>query len=249
MILGKTISVIIPCRNEEKAIAAMLRKMPSYVDEVIVVDNGSRDKTAVIARKLGAIVLTEHREANGIGYGYAHQRGMKAATSDYLITMDGDNTYPLRSIKKVITYMIKAKLDFVSCNRFPLANRHAISWLRQLGVWILNKEVQLLYNYPIQDLLSGMWAMSSSTAGKLKPKCGGWNLSPEIKLVALQQVSRFAEFHIDHAHRDDGQSKQQIWKTGFSHLSYIAYRRFVIDNKMFTLYQKSLAQFALSINS
>src|SRR5690606_2735723 len=91
----------------------------------------------------------------------------------------------------------------------------------------------------MQDILSGMWAMNRKTARKLKLIEGGWDLSPEIKLEALQTKDlRFAEYHIDHAHRDNGASKQQLWTTGFNHLKYIAIRRFTRDNPVVGLYKK-----------
>ena len=62
MYKGLTISVVIPCFNEEEGIAHVLRGMPDYVDEVIVVDNNSTDDTAEVARSLGARVISELRQ-------------------------------------------------------------------------------------------------------------------------------------------------------------------------------------------
>lgn len=222
MIQKHTVSLIIPCRNEEKSIVKLLKKIPSCVDEVIVVNNNSTDATASVARKNGAHVVTENRTENGIGYGYAHQTGIKKATGDILITLDGDGTYPLYQIKDAIKYLLSQKLDFVSCSRFPLHNPGAINPVRQLGVWILNTEVLLLFGYPMKDILSGMWVVRRSVARKLPLRSGGWNLSPEIKLIALTDPSiKFAEFRIHHHYRSGGASKQIIWKTGFEHLFYI----------------------------
>jgi glycosyltransferase involved in cell wall biosynthesis len=209
----------------------MLKKVPKYVDEVIVMDNNSTDKTAVIAKKLGAKVITEKRKDKyGIGYGFAHQKGMKVATGDVIVTMDGDGTYPVSQIKNAIEYLDSQALDFVVCSRFPLSNSKAISKLRQLGVTILNAEVKWLYNYHMTDILSGMWVVTKRAARKLKIREGGWDLSPEIKLSALNNKSlRFGEFHIDHDHRDNGASKQQLWVTGTNHLKYIAKRRLTTD--------------------
>ncbi len=245
MILNKSITLIIPCKNEQGSIPKLLRRVPTYVDEVIVVDNNSSDNTSEVARKLGAIVVSEKRKDKfGIGYGYAHQKGMRFATSDYIVTMDGDRTYPLNEIKNLVKHMEKNQLDFVSCTRFPLMRSQAITKMRQFGVWILNTEVKMLYQYPMQDILSGMWAMNRKTARKLKLIEGGWDLSPEIKLEALQTKDlKFAEYHIDHAHRDNGASKQQLWTTGFNHLKYIAVRRFTRDNPAFHFYKKQVKSF------
>ena len=71
------VTVVIPCLNEEQGIQNVLREVPLFVDEVIVVDNGSTDHTADIAREMGAHVITElHR-----GYGRAYKSGFSRATS------------------------------------------------------------------------------------------------------------------------------------------------------------------------
>ena len=75
MYKGQSIAVIIPCLNEEQGIEQVLRAMPEFVDEIIVVDNNSRDGTAVRALKSGARVVHEPRQ----GYGNALQRGLAAA--------------------------------------------------------------------------------------------------------------------------------------------------------------------------
>jgi glycosyltransferase involved in cell wall biosynthesis len=231
MLNSKSITLIIPCRNEERAISKMLKKVPKCVDEIIVVDNGSLDNTVLVAQQNGAKILFESRQTDdGIGYGFAHQKGMEAAHGEYIIAIDGDNTYPLRKIPEVIAFMQKHETSFVSCNRFPLINSSAVSFIRRLGVKILNWQVQVLYSYPMKDILSGMWAMKRETAKNLFLTRGGWNFSPEIKLAALRlNRESFAEYHIPHTYRYEGESKQRIWRTGISHLGYIFYRRLVID--------------------
>lgn len=222
MLFNKKISVIIPCKNEEAALYSMLQNVPGCVDEVIVVDNGSTDNTVMVAKILGARVLHEKREIDGVGYGYAHQKGIKHAKGDIIIALDGDNTYPIEKIPEIISYMIKSRADFVSCSRFPLSTVDAISPLRQLGVKILNTQVSILYGYPMRDVLSGMWVMKRDCIKKITATSGGWNFSPEIKLAALVHPEiKFSEYHITHAVRLNGASKQHIWKTGFNHLFYI----------------------------
>lgn len=228
-----TISLVIPCRNEEKALEKMLKKVPHWIDEVIVVDNNSTDKTREVAKKYGAQVILEKRHLGGIGYGYAHQRGLKAAKGQIVVTLDGDNTYPISDIKAALNYLLKNQLDIVSCNRYPLKNQQAVSKIRQFGVWILNQQVRWLYRFPMKDILSGMWLIRRSAAKELKLSEGGWNLSPEIKLAALMSPAlSFDEFHITHEYRFDGDSKQNIWKTGFEHLWYIGKRRLTTDNPL-----------------
>ena len=232
MIHDYTVSLIIPCKNEAETLKTFLPSLPPFIDQVVVVDNNSSDDTYEVAKSLGADVVKEPRkDSRGIGYGYAHMSGMKKAKGDYIVTMDGDGTYPMGAIWGLIRFMISNELDFVTCSRFPLLNKEAISRLRQVGVWALNTEVQLLYGYPMKDILSGMWAMNQKTVDKLELKEGGWDLSPEVKLDALirQDVS-FAQYHIDHHPRDNGASHQKLFETGFNHLKYIFKRRMTVDN-------------------
>lgn len=226
MIDGKTISLIVPCKNEAGIIAAFIKRVPKYVDEIIIVDNNSTDNTADVARKAGARVIRETRHVGGIGYGYAHQAGLMKATGDYIVAMDGDDTYPVKKIRAIVRYMVRHNLDMTSCNRLPLTNRRAISWVRQLGIHILNLEVFILYGYPIKDILTGMWVISKKVSQELRATSGEWNYSPEIKLAGITNPDiRFAEYHIPHFERKNAVSKQRIFQTGFNHAMYLIKHR------------------------
>ena len=78
MYKGQSITVIIPCLNEEQGVEQVLRAMPEFVDEVIVVDNASTDRTSVVAASLGAKVIREDVR----GYGRAYKRGFAVAAHD-----------------------------------------------------------------------------------------------------------------------------------------------------------------------
>ena len=97
-----TVSVVIPCYNEEDGIRVTLADMPALVDEVIVVDNNCTDRTAEVAAAMGAKVVVESKP----GYGAAYKAGFGAATGDIIITMDGDATYPRGFIPVLLDVMI-----------------------------------------------------------------------------------------------------------------------------------------------
>ena len=118
MLYGKTIVLIIPCFNEALGLPEVLGKIPDCVDEWIVVDNGSTDDTAEIAKGMGAVVIHESKR----GYGAAYKAGFAVATADIVVTLDGDGTYPVECIESLVGSMIKEELEFISACRFPLQN-------------------------------------------------------------------------------------------------------------------------------
>lgn len=235
MLFHKKVSLIIPCRNEEVALASLLKKIPSYIDEIIVIDNKSTDKTAQVAKAKGARVFFEDRSIGGVGYGFAHQTGLKKATGDYIVTMDGDDTYPISSMKKIITVMEKKDLDFVSCSRLPLSYKRALTPLRRMGIRILNLLIFVLYGFYFKDILTGMWITRKEAASQLNLVSGDWNLSPEIKLAALSNKNIiFAEIRIPYFLRK-GTSKLDIWRTGFKHVLFIIKYRLNLVSEQFAL--------------
>lgn len=237
MINNKKISLVLPCKNEEAALYEMLQKIPKLVDEIIVVDNNSKDNSRIVAKNGGAKIIRENRHVNGIGYGYAHQSGLIKASGDYIVAMDSDDTYPVEHISNIINYMEKNNLDFVSCNRFPLTNSQSVTFLRTIGVYILNIWVTILYGYYFLDILSGMWVVRKTSTDALNVKSGDWNYSPEIKIAALTNKKiNFSEYHISYGLRVNGRSKLNAFKTGLNHLYFIFKMRLSNDiavNKLF----------------
>lgn len=227
MYRNKKISFYFPCRNESEHLESEVKRLPSFVEEVIIISNRSTDKTVEVARGLDLKTIVDDRTKKGIGYGYAHMTGLAAATGDIIITADADGTYPIDKLAEMINFMLDNDLDFVSCNRYPLTERDQVGWILQLGVKTLNLETSILYNTPIKDILSGMWLVNSKVKDKLNLTEGDWNLSPQIKInAALNKDIKFKEYHIKVNNRL-GRTKQKYLKTGLSHLYWIAKNKFI----------------------
>ncbi|NJP04226.1 MAG: glycosyltransferase family 2 protein [Chloroflexaceae bacterium] len=215
------ISVVIPCFNEEHGLSHVLATMPTYVDEVIVVDNNSTDDTARVAHEGGAVVVFESRK----GYGRAYQAGLPAATGDIIATVDGDGTYPSYAIAPIIDRMISDNLDFVSANRFPLRNPRAMCFRNWFGNQVLTVTFRLLYWYWIADSQSGMWVFRRHCLDSIVPTHPGMAFSEEIKIEALQSPHiRFGEVRIDYRERI-GTTKLYTWRDGWSNLFFLLKRR------------------------
>ncbi len=226
MLKGIKISVVIPCKDEENSIARTINSIPKYVDEIIVVDNGSSDRTVSQALKTKAKVLKENRKLNGIGYGYAILRGLREAQGDYIFTIDADGSHPANEIAKILDYAIENKIDVVSCSRLPLSSIESISQFRKIGIYVLNIQAYLLFGIKIQDMLSGMFCIKRTALSRMNLKMGDWNLSPEVKISAATNKNiSFAEYPISQIPRKAGESKQVVWTTGKTHVAYILNRK------------------------
>src|SRR5450759_3783167 len=152
------ITVIIPCLNEEQGVERVLRLMPAFIDEVIVVDNGSTDGTSKVAESLGAKVIREKVR----GYGRAYKRGFAQATGDVVITLDGDHSYPVDAISYLLEAFLHLEADFLNASRFPVRDRHAMSFKHKLGNLVLSVAMSILYLRWVRDSQSGMWVFRRS---------------------------------------------------------------------------------------
>src|SRR5688500_14712286 len=216
MYKGLSVSVVIPCFNEEHGIAAVLRSLPTFVDQVVVVDNNSTDETGRIAAELGAEVIFETKK----GYGNAYQAGLPRARCDIVATTDGDGTYPTQSIAPIIDYLIDNNLDFVSASRFPLQNPKAMRFRNVLGNKILTYVTRVLWLRWIADSQSGMWVLRREVLDRIAPRNGGMPFSEEIKLETIDRGFKFGEYHIDYSERI-GETKLYAWKDGVDNLLYL----------------------------
>jgi len=210
------ISVIIPCYNEEKTIEKVIKSIPKDVFEIIVVDNNSTDKTAEIAKNLGARVVKEKKQ----GYGYALQRGFKEANGDVIATLDGDGQYPGEKINELIDYFIKNNLDFLNCVRFPLQNPASMPFIRKLGNYLFNLIIFILFGIKTKDSQSGMMIFKKEILKKINLKSGDMPLSEELKIKTILNGFKYDEINIPYYSRE-GESKLIPLKHGFINLNFL----------------------------
>ena len=215
-----TISVVIPCYNEEDGVREVIGRMPKAVDEIVVVDNNCTDGTASVARDLGARVVPETTP----GYGAAYKAGMRAATRDLIVTLDGDGTYPPEEIPRLVDTLTARGWDFLSASRFPLSDPAAMHLTNRLGNQVLTITAATLFLRPLRDSQSGMWVFRRSCLDRLRLTSDGMAFSEEIKLEAVLRGLRFGEAHIPYGVRI-GEVKLQKWRDGWENLSFLVRKR------------------------
>lgn len=215
------ITVVIPCLNEEDGIQKVLANVPSFVDEVVVVDNSSTDQTAEVARGLGANVITEQVR----GYGRAYKTGLYRTAGDVIVTLDGDHSYPVNAISYLIEALLREKVGFVSASRFPILNPEAMSFKHHVGNLILSLVFSVLFWRWVRDSQSGMWVFRKSGLDLMRLESNGMPFSEEIKIEAITNPRiGFKEIHIEYSTRV-GEKKLQPWKDGFQNLLFLFKKR------------------------
>src|SRR5581483_4248208 len=215
------ISLVMPCLNEEKGLAEIHRDLPSMVDQVIVVDNGSTDNTTAVARSFGWTVIAETQR----GYGRAYKTGLAAATGDIIVTMDGDGTYPRNFIPVLLDVMFDENLDFISCDRTGHKDRPS-SRLRVFGNDVLNLFIFILFWFRINDSQSGMWVFKRALLERMNLTSDTMAFSEEIKVEAFTLPGvRAQEIPIYYKERH-GVSKLRIWRDGTYNLWFLFKKRF-----------------------
>ncbi len=222
MYKGLSVTVVIPCLNEEEGIQSVLNARPEWVDQVIVVDNGSTDRTAEVAESLGAHVVQESLR----GYGSAYKRGFATATTDIICCLDGDHTYPIADLGRLIDVFLHYDVDFLSACRFPILNQEAMSFKHWIGNKILSFVMAILFVFPIEDSQSGMWVFRRSILPKIKLTSNGMPFSEEIKIEVLKHPDlRFKEEHIKYSARQ-GEIKLQPYRDGIRNIMFLFKKRF-----------------------
>jgi glycosyltransferase involved in cell wall biosynthesis len=227
MFLGKRISVVIPCHNEEEGVRAVIEQMPPVVDEILVVDNASTDRTSEVARELGARVVYEERK----GYGRAYRTGFAKARGDIIVTMDGDGTYPPNSIPLLVQVLLTEKLDFMTARRWRSKQDKSKSPLRLFGNAVLTSVTMVLFRRFLVDSQSGMWVFRRDALPLFQPTSDTMALSQEIKILAFTNAKvRCLEMPIYYGERV-GESKLNLWRDGFGNLLQLFRLRLTLGSR------------------
>src|SRR5437016_6185597 len=180
----KKITVVIPALNEEQGIGLVLKEIPvsklmnmGYETEVMVIDNGSKDKTRHIARQHGATVIIQPVR----GYGNAYKAGFANATGDIIATGDADLTYPFADLPKIIKKMELEGLEFINTNRLKYVDPTVMTPSHIFGNWLLTTITKILFDLPFVDSQSGMWIFKSYIWEYLDVRSSGMPFSQELK--------------------------------------------------------------------
>lgn len=219
------LTVLIPCLNEERTISACIGKALQFLarrgvaGEVLVVDNGSADRSAMVAASAGARVIA-HAEK---GYGSALRRGIEEAHGRYVIMGDADDTYDFASLDRFLD-LLREGNDLVMGSRLRgVIERRAMPWLhRYLGTPVLTRVMNVFYGTHISDTNCGLRGFSRSAIDGLGLRCRGMEFASEMVVRAAQHGLRIAEAAIRYsAPAVHSQPHLNTFRDGWRHLRFM----------------------------
>ena len=205
---SRTVSVVLPAYNEEKYIRSAVDDFlaTGVVDEVIVVDNNSRDRTAAEAAHTPARIVTETAQ----GYGHALRRGLREATGDLIVLSEPDGTFVGRDIVKLLAYA--DDFDMVCGTRTTrelIWEQANMGWFLRIGNVAVAKMLQVLYGGPsLTDCGCTMRLIHRAALAKIADDLtvGGSHFLPEMVVAALKRGLKVIEVPVNYRGRV-GESK------------------------------------------
>ena len=200
----KKVSVVLPALNEEETIGKVLDEIPveelgakGYQTEIIVVDNGSTDKTAEIAAAQGAKVISEPTR----GKGRAIRTGFGAVSGDFVFMLDSDFTYPAGYITQMVE-LLEGGYDVVLGSRLNGAVEHgAMKRLNLIGNHLLAFLANLLYGTRVSDLCTGLWGFKINVLRSLNIDAIGFELEANMLIEVAKHKYRVGEVPIQYRRR------------------------------------------------
>ncbi len=218
------ISVVIPTHNEAPNLEYVLPHVPSYVDEVVLVDGHSTDGTIAVARQLMPNI--RFIEQADYGKGDALRLGFAQCTGDIIIMIDADGSIDPREMDRFIELLL-AGHDFVKGSRFlPGGGSDDMSFLRSIGNSILCDLVNVLFYAEFSDLCYGYMAFWRRCLDDLRIDCTGFQVEALINLRMLEARAKIAEVPSFEHRRIHGQSNLRTFRDGWLVLRAIVDERF-----------------------
>jgi glycosyltransferase involved in cell wall biosynthesis len=217
------ISVVIPCLDEEHAVGAVVEQAWEGIrrsgrsGEVIVVDNGSTDRSAEIAATRGARVVPEPRR----GYGSAYLTGLASASGTYVVMADADETYPVGDLNRFVERLEQGD-DLVIGSRFKgTIHGGAMPFLnRFVGNPMLTGLLNVLFGVKVSDAHCGMRALRREAVPVLDLHAEGMELASEMVFKAYRRGLRVSEVPIDYFPRT-GESKLNRFGDAWRHVRFM----------------------------
>lgn len=216
--------IVIPAYNEEKTIGETVRGALPVADRVLVVDDGSSDRTAEIAANAGAAVV---RHAVNRGLGGALGTGIEGALrlgADAIVTMDADGQHRAEDAKAAFDRLAEGDVDFVIGSRM-LEGKGNMPARRRLAQALGNALTFVLFRKWVTDSQSGLRGMTRSAAERIRLRSSRMEVSSEFVKEIVDKRLRLAEIPIEAIYTEYSLSKGQSFAVGIQTAVKLILRR------------------------
>jgi glycosyltransferase involved in cell wall biosynthesis len=219
------LTIVMPCLNEEKSLAYCLQKAFSFLadnqlkGEVIVVDNGSSDNSALIAQQFHSIVVTEPEK----GYGSAIMAGIERAKGKYIIIGDADDSYDFSDLMSFLE-LLRNGNDLVMGNRFKGGiKKGAMPFLhRYLGNPVLSFIGRRFFSVHVGDFQCGLRGIAKESYTRLDLRTTGMEFASEMVVKAALNKMKIAETPVIlHPDKRDRPPHLRTWRDGWRYLRFL----------------------------
>lgn len=188
------VAVLLPAYNEEVSIASMILLSLQYADEVIVIDDGSSDRTSEVSRLAGATVLSH---TTNKGKGAALKTGFKYAQDyDIIVTIDADGQHNPSEIPDVIKPIMEDRADIVNGSRYIAGKDTTTPTYRRVGQTVLDNATYLASGVKLTDTQSGFRAFSSKSVEYFNFDPNGFGIESDMLIEASVNKLRIVEVEI-----------------------------------------------------
>jgi len=227
-----TVTVVIPCYNEEPNIEKVLENVESVqiADEIIIVDDGSTDGSREILQKIEAENRPNVRiiyHAQNKGKGAALVTGFQAATSDVLLIQDADFEYDPREYPDLLIPIEEGRSPVVYGSRFLGGPRKAMNFLNMLANKGLTLSTNILYNAILSDMETCYKVFRREVVSDMNIHARGFEFEPEFTAKVLKKGIRIYEVPISYNGREWDEGKKIHWTDAFIALWTLLKYRFV----------------------
>jgi glycosyltransferase involved in cell wall biosynthesis len=214
------IAIIIPCFNEEIAIAKVVREclqtFPSAV--VFVFDNNSLDRTATNAQQAGAQVIHSPHQ----GKGHVIRHAFQIIDADFYVIVDGDDTYPMEEGRNLLNLVADEGYAMAIGTRFKKSTEGSFRRFHVFGNLFFSKTVSVLFHQKVTDMLSGFRVLSRELVDQLRIRSTGFEIETDLTLQTISKGFAIAESPVAYRPRPAGShSKLNTCRDGFFILKFI----------------------------
>jgi len=208
----KTITVIIPTKNEENSIGEIIEQVKAFADEILVVDGHSTDQTREIASQKGARVILDRGKGKGDGV----RIGITEAKKDIIVFIDADGSHNPEDIPKLLKPILKGEADLVVGSKIQGGSDELMGdigkFIRMTGSNIITLTINYRWGVRLTDSQNGFRAIRREVAGKLGLKENIFTIEQEMIMKCIKKGYRVGEVPAHECSREFSRSRIIVWR-------------------------------------